>query len=121
MKRSLTLVIAAGLISTLAATQAFAHAFLSRAQPGVGTTVNAAPSELQLTFTEDVVAAFSGVRVATAAGAPVPAGKAVVGPADTLHVRLAHALRPGTYVVSWHVISVDTHHTQGTYKFTVAP
>ena len=86
-----------------------------------GTTVSAAPSELELTFTEDIVAAFSGVRVATAGGAPVPTGKAVVGPADTLHVRLAHALKPGTYVVSWHVVAVDTHHTQGTYKFTIAP
>lgn len=121
MKRSLTLIIAASLVGILAGTQAFAHAFLSHAEPGVGTTVNASPSQLQLTFTEDIVAAFSGVRVATAGGAPVSAGKAVVGPADTLRVRLAHALKPGTYVVSWHVVSVDTHHTQGTYKFTIAP
>jgi len=121
MKRSLALVIAACFASVLAGTQAFAHAFLNHAEPGVGTTVSTSPSELQLTFTEDIVAAFSGVRVATASGAPVPTGKAAVCPANTLHVRLARALKPGTYVVSWHVVSVDTHHTQGSYKFTIAP
>jgi len=36
-------------------------------------------------------------------------------------VRLAHPLKPGTYLVSWHVVSVDTHRTSGTYKFTVTP
>lgn len=121
MKRFSSLIIATGIASLLTGTQAFAHAFLNHAEPGVGTTVSGSPSELKLTFTEDVVAAFSGVRVATAGGAAVPTGKAVVGPGDTLHVRLARPLKPGTYVVSWHVVSVDTHHTQGTYRFTVAP
>ncbi|MGH6674956.1 MAG: copper resistance protein CopC [Xanthobacteraceae bacterium] len=36
-------------------------------------------------------------------------------------MKLGRALKPGIYIVSWHVVSVDTHHTQGTYKFTVAP
>jgi copper resistance protein C len=100
---------------------AFAHAFLDHAVPGVGMTVPRSPVELELTFTENIVPAFSGVHVATEGGATVAAGKAVAGPANTLHVRLAHTLKPGTYVVSWHVVSVDTHHTQGSYKFTVAP
>ena len=29
-------------------------------------------------------------------------------------------LTPGTYTVNWHVTSVDTHKTEGNYKFTVA-
>jgi methionine-rich copper-binding protein CopC len=120
MKHISTLLVAC-LLGMLAGSPAFAHAFLNRAEPGVGMTVNSSPSELQLIFTEDLVAAFSGVRVATASGAPVATAKAVVGPANTLHVRLVHALRPGIYVVSWHVVSVDTHHTHGSYKFTIAP
>ncbi len=120
MKRAL-LIIAACFASFLAATQAFAHAFLNRAVPGVGTTVSSGPSELELTFTEDIVPAFSGVHVAAERGPAVAIGRPSFGPANTLHVRVAHALKPGTYVVSWHVVSVDTHRTQGTYKFTVAP
>jgi methionine-rich copper-binding protein CopC len=29
------------------------------------------------------------------------------------------ALPPGTYKVRWHVLSVDTHKTEGSYSFTV--
>jgi methionine-rich copper-binding protein CopC len=28
-------------------------------------------------------------------------------------------LVPGTYTVSWHVTSVDTHKTEGNFQFTV--
>jgi copper resistance protein C len=93
---------------------AFAHAFLQSAIPAVGSTVSSAPAELSLTFTEDIVPAFSGVRVSGAA-----VGRPTFGPANTMHVRLGRRLGSGTYVVSWHVVSVDTHHTQGTFKFTV--
>jgi copper resistance protein C len=116
LKLLLGLVLGLGL-----ATAAFAHAFLDRATPGVGETVPGAPSELELHFTQDVVIAFSGVSLKTAAGQSVAVGKASAGPANTLHVRIAQTLKPGAYIVSWHVVSVDTHHTQGSYKFTVAP
>jgi hypothetical protein len=121
MQRLLTLSITAAVVCALATTGALAHAFLDKAIPAVGSTVNGSPSELQLSFTENVVLAFSGVHVAAAGGAAVPAGKPTLGPANTLHVRLGHPLKPGTYEVSWHVVSVDTHHTSGTYRFTVAP
>ncbi len=107
----------------LAATVAFAHAFLERAVPGVGATVTGSPSELQLTFTQNIVLSFSGVQISAVGGGAIPAGKPTLDPAspNVLHVRLGQALKPGTYAVSWHVVSVDTHPTSGTYKFTVAP
>lgn len=123
MQRFIKLPSIAALACTLAATAAFAHAFLNRAVPGVGTTVQAAPSQLELRFTENIVLAFSGVRIVAAGGAPVAAGKPTIpsGQPNVLQVRLGHPLKPGTYLVTWHVVSVDTHHTLGTYKFTVAP
>lgn len=39
---------------------------------------------------------------------------------ETLVVRLGRSLGPGTYSVSWQVVSVDTHTTQGTFSFTVS-
>jgi copper resistance protein C len=120
MKRISSLIVI-GLAFVLIDGQAFAHAFLDHAVPGVGTTVGAAPSELDLTFTQDLVPAFSGVHVSRESGASVAIGRPVFGPANTIHVRLSRSLTPGTYIVSWHVVSVDTHHTQGTYKFTIAP
>jgi methionine-rich copper-binding protein CopC len=122
MQRLLKLLLLAAVALSFAATAAFAHAFLDKAVPGVGTTVALSPSELKLTFSEKVVPAFSGVRIAAIGGKPIASDKPVVDRAkqNVLHVHLLHPLRPGTYVVSWHVVSVDTHRTQGTYKFTVA-
>jgi hypothetical protein len=31
------------------------------------------------------------------------------------------ALLPGAYRVHWHVVSVDTHMTEGDFSFTVKP
>ena len=37
-----------------------------------------------------------------------------------LHVSVK-LLTAGTYKVHWHVLSVDTHRTEGNFSFTVAP
>lgn len=123
MQRFLIFSTAAIFACALAATAAFAHAFLDKASPAVGATVNSSPSELQLNFTQNIVLAFSGVQLATAGGATVPIGKPALDQAspNVLHVPLGQPLKPGTYVVSWHVLSVDTHPTKGTYKFTIEP
>lgn len=107
----------------LAAAPAFAHALLDRAVPGVGSVVSASPEELKLTFTEGVTPAFSSVRIATASGEPVGAGKPVIDPGEpaTLHVKLSQPLKPGAYKVTWHVVSVDSHRTDGSYMFKIAP
>ncbi|MFO6426812.1 copper resistance protein CopC [Escherichia coli] len=34
-------------------------------------------------------------------------------------VPLADSLKPGTYIVDWHVVSVDGHKTKGHYTFSV--
>lgn len=121
MKIHLKLLLAA--LSLLAPVAASAHAFLDRAVPGVGATVSGAPGELQLSFTQNIEVALSGVRIASLAGAAVATSKPTGDAADpnVLHVRLARTLQPGTYVVTWHVVSVDTHPTSGSYKFTVTP
>jgi methionine-rich copper-binding protein CopC len=103
------------------ATSAFAHAHLDHAVPAVGTTVVASPEELQLTFTQNIVLAFSGISLKSADGKTIPVGKTVAGPANTLHVRIDGKLAPGSYTVNWHAVSVDTHHTEGNYKFSIAP
>jgi methionine-rich copper-binding protein CopC len=114
--------IIAVLASSLAATTAFAHAFLDHAVPGVGMTVSGPVREIRLYFTQGVVTAFSHVHVASDAGAVIPTGKLVNAPSDqqTVIVRLGRALGTGGYSLSWQVTSVDTHVTQGTFHFTVS-
>jgi hypothetical protein len=98
-------------------TAALAHAFLDHAEPRVGSTVPSAPREVSLSFTQDLEPAFSTVEVRDANGARVDQGKAQVS-ASVIHVGLK-PLQPGTYKVHWHVLSVDTHTTEGSFSFRV--
>jgi methionine-rich copper-binding protein CopC len=97
-------------------TAAGAHAMLDHASPPVGSTIAQAPSRLTLSFTEKLEPAFSGASVTNASGQRVDTGARASG--STLQISLK-ALPPGTYKVRWHVLSVDTHRTEGSYSFTV--
>lgn len=114
------IVTAAALAFGLASTTAFAHAQLEKATPAVGATV-APPSEIRLQFSEGVEPRFSGVKLTGPGGAAVPVGPAKVPAGDqkVLIVSVSEPLKPGAYTVHWSAVSVDTHHTQGTFHFTV--
>ena len=107
----------------IASTAAFAHAQLQQAVPAVGGTVASSPQELRLRFSEGVEPRFTTVTLASESGTPVPLGRPSTEAADQalLTVRLGQTLPPGTYTVTWHAVSVDTHKTQGSFTFTVAP
>ena len=96
---------------------AWAHAFLDHAEPSVGSTVQTSPREISLSFTEALEPAFSTVEVRDANGARVDQGKARVS-ASVMRVGLK-PLPPGTYMVQWHALSVDTHKTEGSFSFHV--
>jgi len=96
---------------------AHAHAMLDRASPSVGSTVASAPREVSLTFTQNLESAFSSVQVTGANGARVDQGKPQIS-GNTMRVSLK-SLSPGTYRVRWHVLSVDTHKTEGNFTFHV--
>jgi copper resistance protein C len=105
------------LLIPLASTAAQAHAFLDHASPLVGSTAPTAPHEVVLTFTQNLEAAFSTAQVTDLSGARVDQGKAQVS-GNTMTVGLK-SLGPGSYKVHWHVLSVDTHSTEGTFTFHV--
>jgi copper resistance protein C len=100
---------------------AFAHAFLVKAEPAVGSTVATAPARLLMTYTEGLEVPFCSVTVKSTAGTIVN-GKpqTVPGHNNEMSVPL-HITAPGTYHVTWHAVAVDTHHTQGRFTFTVSP
>ena len=105
------------LLAGFGTTAARAHAFLDHASPLVGSTVATAPPEVALTFTQSVEAAFSSVQVTDAKGVRVDQGKPQIS-GNTMRVGLK-ATGPGRYQVHWHVLSVDTHKTEGNFSFTV--
>ncbi len=102
------------------AAPAFAHAFLQRANPPVGSEVAISPPQLSISFTEGVEPLFSTIEVDGANGQPVVKGRPQVAPDNNRVLIMAlPKLPPGTYTVIWHATSVDTHKTEGNYKFTV--
>ena len=105
------------LLTVMVGTAAEAHAFLDHAEPRVGSTVPTAPRELSLSFTQKLEPAFSSVEVSDANGARVDLGKPSVS-ASVMRIRLK-PLSAGTYRVRWHVLSVDTHTTEGSFTFQV--
>ena len=105
----------------LLAQPAFAHAFLARAAPPVGSEVTASPPAISLHYTEPVEPLFSTVSVTNDKGDRVDEGKAVPQDNDQVLVVALKKLPPGVYNVEWHVTSVDTHKTSGHFTFTVKP
>ena len=113
----------AAALSLAHAGAAFAHANLASAVPAVGATVQAAPTEVAITFTEEVAPKFSGIQVLDAKGTRVDAGEAQTAPdnAKLLSVGLK-ALSPGVYKVVWHAMAADdSHKTKGNFTFTYKP
>jgi copper resistance protein C len=105
------------LLTLLTANDASAHAFLDHAEPRVGNKVASPPHEVTLWFTQKLEPAFSNVTVTNAAGQRVDTGKPRFG-----GTQMSISLRPGgtgTYHVTWHVLSVDTHTTDGNFTFQV--
>lgn len=115
--RQLSLIAAIPLLLALAAGSANAHAMLDHAEPRVGNTVASPPKEVTLWFTQKLEPAFSAITVTNAAGQRVDSGKTrVSGNQMSVSLRAAGA---GTYHVNWHVLSVDTHKTDGSFSFQV--
>ena len=105
------------LLLLLVTSEANAHALLDRAEPRVGNTVATAPREVTLWFTQKLEAAFSTVTVTNAAGQRVDTGKPrVSGNQMAVSLRAGGA---GTYHVTWRVLSVDAHATDGSFSFQV--
>ena len=98
---------------------AAAHAFLEKAIPSAGANLHVAPAKIELSFSEALEPAFSGVTVTNAASTDMSTAPSVAsGTQMSLSLGM---LKPGRYSVRWHAVSVDTHRTDGRYEFTVLP
>lgn len=104
----------------VASVAAQAHGFLQRADPRVGSHVDAAPAEVKLWFSEPLEGAFSTLSVTDAGGKRVDGAD---GHVDAANRRLLRAslqeLVPGVYTVHWRAVGSDTHVTQGDFVFHV--
>jgi methionine-rich copper-binding protein CopC len=103
----------------LHAAPVWAHAFLDHSDPAVGSTVQTAPAVIHLWFTQELEPAFSSVTITDGSGATVNEPAQIdASNRSELDVKLKD-LPAGTYKVQWHVLSVDTHTTEGDFNFHV--
>jgi methionine-rich copper-binding protein CopC len=111
-----------GLLALAFQSSAWAHAFLDHADPKVGSTVTDSPTVVKLWFTENLEPAFSTLTVQDAQGKQVDKKDAHLDDKNKeLFIVSLPALPAGVYTVNWHVVSEDTHKTQGSFKFTIKP
>ncbi len=109
------------LSATLFSAPALAHAKLEKAEPAVGST-GPAPDEIRLSFTEGLEIKFCSAALAAKSGETVPV-KLEAAPDNPKILRIVPTakLAPGPYAVTWHVVSVDSHKTDGHFSLTVTP
>ena len=100
---------------------AWAHPVLEASDPGQGATVSS-PKEIRLTFTENLVAKFSGLTIKDQSGRSIGTANPSVDPNDKrqLIVPISTPLPPGAYDVDWHAVGADTHRVTGHFSFRVA-
>jgi methionine-rich copper-binding protein CopC len=96
-----------------------AHAKLQKTQPANGTTVSAAPKEVQLWFDEDVDLKVSKIGVTGPAGAVAVGPTRLMGPKSLIAV-VTGPLTDNAYTVTWQTAAADDGHvSKGTFKFTL--
>jgi copper resistance protein C len=97
-----------------------AHSFPEKENPSAGQKIASPPSEVAIDFDAPIEKLFAKLEVAGADGVNQAAGAPLVSDdGKRLSVKVP-ALKPGDYTVKWAVVGIDTHHTEGSYTFTVA-
>jgi methionine-rich copper-binding protein CopC len=124
MKRLLLPIAAAALFT---AAPAVAHPKLVSASPAPNGVV-ARPTQLQLSYSEKLIPAMSGIALTMTAMPGMKAHAAmkvsgfttsVAADGKTMVIALPRPLPAGTYEVQWHAVAADTHRITGAYSFQV--
>ena len=97
---------------------AHAHAHLDHSSPSVGSTVTSSPGEVRMWFTQALEPKFTSAQLRSSSGAVVATGSVDPAKPKEIVVRV-NALPAGSYKVFWKVLSVDSHHTEGSFGFQV--
>jgi methionine-rich copper-binding protein CopC len=108
-----------GLSVVTGAPVANAHAEGVASSPVDNTRV-ASPSQISVTFTENLILEYSYIALFDGAGNPVPQGPATVDASGrVLSSAIPETLAAGIYRVVWNALSVDGHETDGEFSFEV--
>ncbi|MFG2038507.1 copper resistance CopC/CopD family protein [Dactylosporangium sp. NPDC048998] len=113
----LAMLLGALAILVLPAAPASAHATLEQTAPVAGTVLDQLPGEVTLTFSEPVRLVADKIRITGPDGNRADTGKPAVRDTE-LVIPLKPGGPKGTYLVSYRVISADSHPVSGGYSFS---
>lgn len=102
---------------------ASAHGALKSSAPAADAHIERVPTEIRLTFNENVEQAFTRITLLGPDGRPV-ALTSVTVPADSPRVAFAAitgTLLPGIHTVQWQFAGRDGHPVRGNFSFTLVP
>jgi copper transport protein len=114
-------VLVAMVAGALAPASAAAHATIVETTPGDTSVLKAQPREVRLKWSESVDLGAHAVRLLDGAGKEIRTAAARHGPGgpSTAVLALPPGLANGTYVISWRVVSADSHPVSGAFSFSV--
>ncbi|MGW1256098.1 copper resistance CopC/CopD family protein [Streptomyces sp. NPDC002513] len=101
------------------AAPASAHAALVGSSPAQGTVVDTAPTQVTLTFSENVALSDGSLQVLDPHGRRVDTGKPSNLSGTIYGVGVRAGLPKGTYTVTYQVVSADSHPVSGAFTFSV--
>ncbi|WP_199624148.1 copper resistance CopC/CopD family protein [Paenibacillus alkalitolerans] len=96
---------------------ASAHAYVKASDPKQESELDASPERITVTFTENIDTDVSKLTLSDENGKEVPAE--LSGAGDNGLKLTFPKLADGVYKVRWQVLSVDSHVTEGTFRFSV--
>jgi methionine-rich copper-binding protein CopC len=109
----------AALLCFLAVVPVSAHSFPESEAPAAGQTLSEPPSEVSIKYDAPIEKLFAQLAVVDSSGQNLAQGAPTVSDDGyILRVKLPR-LKPGNYLVKWRVVGIDTHHTEGSYSFSV--
>ena len=116
MSRLLALLLLAA-AALLGAEPAGAHAMLLESDPADGAVLAQSPAMVLLRFDEPVT--LAKVEILDSTGKPAGGAITVMAQDAELHLHIPAALAEGTYLLSYHVTSLDSHPVGGTIVFSI--
>jgi len=109
-----------GAVAVLQPPPASAHAYVVSSAPANGAELNAAPTQVRVTFDESVTLPGTSdqATVLDSSGKRVDTGTPQLNASrDTLTIGIESGIAKGAYIASWSVISADTHPVGGSIEF----
>ncbi len=95
-----------------------AHAYISQSTPYENAELDSSPTVIKISFTEKIDTGLSQIKLQNMTTGKTVSGK-LSSEGETTLLLSVPKLDDGVYRVSWQALSLDTHTTDGSYRFAV--